>query len=144
MTARVACPARQPDDRPFSVEGAEPGDALIVKRSTEMMPNRKTGWTATYSPVSQRVVDPPRPVADLPKSQSASKMGDRCRRRHGQADPAALERIAGWSLPLTPMSAASASVARPSAARRSTATSGPYRGSVDYRRFARQSRGHIR
>jgi len=122
-------PRGNPMTGPFSVEGAEPGDALIVTID-RMTPNRKTGWT--YSPVSQQVVDP-RTVADLPKSErfewAIDAAAGTVRLIGGSA------RIAGWSFPLTPMIGCFG-VAPERGQAISTATSGPYGGNMDYRRFA--------
>ncbi|RDJ23161.1 acetamidase [Bosea caraganae] len=121
-------PRGNPMTGPFFVEGAEPGDALIVTID-RMTPTRATGWT--YSPVSPQVVDP-RTVADLPKSE----------RFEWAIDAAAgtvkligvSERISGWSFPLTPMIGCFG-VAPERGQAISTATSGSYGGNMDYRRF---------
>lgn len=122
-------PRGNPMTGPFFVEGAEPGDALIVTID-RMTPNRRTGWT--YSPVSQQVVDP-RTVAELPKSERFEWAID------AAAGTVALiggsERIAGWSFPLQPMIGCFG-VAPERGQAISTATSGPYGGNMDYRRFA--------
>lgn len=122
-------PRGNPMTGPFFVEGAEPGDALIVTID-RMTPNRKTGWT--YSPVSQQVVDP-RTVADLPKSERFEWA------INADAGTVSLiggsERVAGWSFPLTPMLGCFG-VAPAGGQAISTATSGPYGGNMDYRRFA--------
>jgi acetamidase/formamidase len=121
-------PRGNPMTGPFSVEGAEPGDALIVTIS-RMTPNRKTGWT--YSPVSQQVVDP-KTVADLPKSERFEWAID------AAASTVTLiggsERISGWSFPLAPMIGCFG-VAPAGGQAISTATSGSYGGNMDYRRF---------
>lgn len=121
-------PRGNPMTGPFFVEGAEPGDALIVTID-RMTPNRKTGWT--YSPVSQQVVDP-RTVADLPKSERFEWAIDA---ENGTVSLiGGSERISSWSFPLTPMIGCFG-VAPAGGQAISTATSGPYGGNMDYRRF---------
>jgi amidase len=113
---------------PFAVEGAEPGDALLVTIE-RMTPTRATGWT--YSPVSAQVVEP-KMVAELPKST----------RFEWAIDPEAgtvgliggSERVSGWRFPLTPMLGCFG-VAPDRGQAISTATSGPHGGNMDYRAF---------
>jgi acetamidase/formamidase len=52
---------------PFFVEGAEPGDALIVQIQ-RMTPTRSTGWT--YSSLAPNVVEP-EILPHLPKRERA-------------------------------------------------------------------------
>ncbi len=48
-------PRPNPMTGPFFVEGAEPGDALIVQIQ-RMTPTRSIGWT--YTPLASNVVEP--------------------------------------------------------------------------------------
>ena len=121
-------PRGNPMTGPFAVEGAEPGDALLVTIE-RMTPTRATGWT--YSPVSAQVVEP-KMVAELPKST----------RFEWAIDPEAgtvgligsSERVSGWRFPLTPMLGCFG-VAPDRGQAISTATSGPHGGNMDYRAF---------
>lgn len=122
-------PRGNPMTGPFAVEGAEPGDAIIVTID-RMTPNRATGWT--YSPLSQQVVDP-RTVADLPKSERFEWAIDAGRGTVTLIGGS--ERISGWRFPLAPMIGCFG-VAPAGGQAISTATSGPYGGNMDYRRFA--------
>ena len=121
-------PRANPMTGPFAVDGAEPGDALLVTID-RMTPTRGTGWT--YSPVSPQVVDP-RIVAELPKSTRFEWKID------AEAGTVALiggsERISGWRFPLAPMLGCFG-VAPAGGQAISTATSGPYGGNMDYRVF---------
>ena len=53
---------------PFFVEGAEPGDALVVGID-RLTPSRATGWT--YSPLALNVVDPARSSTGRRRSASS-------------------------------------------------------------------------
>ena len=123
-------PASRPNPMtgPFYVEGAQPGDALIVTIE-RMTPNRKTGWT--YSPLSQQVVDP-RFVAEMPRSQRYEWAID------AEAGTVTLiggsERTANWTFPLQPMLGCFG-VAPAGGQAISTATSAANGGNMDYRRF---------
>ncbi|HXT07071.1 MAG TPA: acetamidase/formamidase family protein [Roseiarcus sp.] len=111
---------------PFYVEGAEPGDSLAV-RIDRMTPNRGEGWT--FGPVAANVVDPAA-VAALPKRERVLWRLD------GEVarliDPPAA--LAHFEAPLAPMLGCFG-VAPPLGQAISTATSGPYGGNMDYRRF---------
>ncbi len=119
-------PPPNPMTGPFHVEGAEPGDALEV-RIARMTANRNEGWT--FAPVAANVVDPGAAAA-LPKRERAlwrlegetARLGD---------PPAALR---NFVVPYAPMLGCFG-VAPPLGQAISTATSGPYGGNMDYRRF---------
>ncbi|KRE18146.1 acetamidase [Bosea sp. Root381] len=121
-------PRGNPMTGPFAIEGAEPGDALLVTVE-RMTPTRATGWT--YSPVSAQVVEP-RMVAELAKSTRFEWAID------AEAGTVALigasERVSGWRFPLMPMLGCFG-VAPERGQAISTATSGPYGGNMDYRAF---------
>jgi len=121
-------PPPNPMTGPFYVEGAEPGDALAV-RIDRMTANRPEGWT--FGPVAPNVVDP-NTVALLPKRERALWRLDL---------PAGLARLrepppalADFAVPFAPMLGCFG-VAPPLGQAISTATSGPYGGNMDYRRF---------
>ncbi len=48
-------PPGNPQTGPFFVEGAEPGDTLVVHLD-DLSPNRETGWSSTV--IASNVVDP--------------------------------------------------------------------------------------
>ena len=54
-TGEPITPRGNPMSGPFFVEGAEPGDTLIV-RLDRLVPNRSTGWSASV--LAPNVVDP--------------------------------------------------------------------------------------
>jgi amidase len=113
---------------PFFVAGAQPGDTLAV-RIDRMTTNRETGWTCT--PLAPNVVDP----AALAKFPERKQWFWRLDREAGAArliDPPAS--LADWSIPLAPMIGCFG-VAPAGGQAISTATSGPFGGNMDYRRF---------
>src|SRR5947209_8408518 len=115
-----------PQTGPFYVEGAEPGDALVVHLD-HLSPNRPEGYSAAA--VAPNVVDPGY-VRTLPS-------GERCRWRidseHGTAALVSpVTRLGELTLPLEPMLGCFG-VAPASGQAISTATSGPHGGNMDYR-----------
>lgn len=119
-------PRGNPMTGPFFVEGAEPGDALLV-RIDRMTPIRATGWT--FSVLAPNVVEPGA-VARLPERREVEWAID------PQAGTARLA-DAGRELtvPLAPMIGCFGVAPRQGQAI-STATSGEHGGNMDYRRFA--------
>lgn len=113
---------------PFFIEGAEPGDALEV-RIDRMTPNRASGWT--FSVLAPNVVDPGA-VAGLPARQRVFWDIDAAGRTARLAEPP--PGLAGWSVALAPMIGCFG-VAPAGGQAISTATSGPFGGNMDYRRF---------
>ena len=111
---------------PFYVEGAEPGDSLAV-RIDRMTPNRDEGWT--FGPVAPNVVDPAA-VAALPKRERALWRLEGGKARLIDPPPA----LAHFEATLAPMLGCFG-VAPALGQAISTATSGPYGGNMDYRRF---------
>jgi len=120
--------APNPMTGPFFIEGAAPGDALAV-RIDRMTPNRGTGWT--FSVLAPNVVDPGA-VAGLPARQRVFWDID------GKAGKARLAEpppgLGDWSVALAPMIGCFG-VAPGMGQAISTATSGPFGGNMDYRRF---------
>jgi acetamidase/formamidase len=121
--------APNPMTGPFFVEGAEPGDSLLM-RIDRMTPTRATGWT--FSVLAPNVVEPGA-VAGLPARErvvwAIDAAGGAARLA---APPPALR---DWSVPLAPMIGCFG-VAPAGGQAISTATSGPFGGNMDYRRFA--------
>ncbi len=113
---------------PFFVEGAEVGDALLV-RIDRMTLNRDTGWT--FSVVAPNVVDPGA-VGSLPERKRVFWDIDAGKGRARLAEPP--PGLAGWSVALAPMIGCFG-VAPAHRQAISTATSGPFGGNMDYRRF---------
>ncbi len=111
---------------PFHVEGAEPGDALVVTIDAITM-TRRQGWTRQG--LAAHVVDPDH-VANLPARDLIYWDIDRNAQQVSlRAAPAAL---AQWSVPLDPMIGC-LGVAPDGGQAITTATSGPYGGNMDYR-----------
>jgi amidase len=121
-------PGGNPQTGPFFIEGAEPGDALVV-RFDRLTPNRDTGFTHTV--IASRIVDP-EVVHRLPEEADAEWRIDAA---DGTATLLAPETALGrLTLPLAPMLGCFG-VAPPRGQAISTATSGPYGGNMDYRGF---------
>jgi amidase len=123
-------PPGNPMTGPFWVEGAEPGDTLVV-RLEAIVPNRSYGWgNALLAP---NVVDPEY-LAELPRPAKGQ-------RSHWEVDVAAGTATlvepavsGGLVLPLAPM-VGCFGVAPSGGEAISTATSGPHGGNMDYRGF---------
>ncbi|HET7715242.1 MAG TPA: acetamidase/formamidase family protein [Bauldia sp.] len=120
--------APNPMTGPFYVEGAEPGDAIEV-RIDRMTPNRGDGWT--FSVLAPNVVDPGA-VASLPERRRVFWSIDPGAGLARLADPP--PRLRNWSVALAPMIGCFG-VAPAGGQAISTATSGPFGGNMDYRRF---------
>ncbi|MCS6826802.1 MAG: acetamidase/formamidase family protein [Caldilinea sp.] len=125
-------PPGNPMTGPFFVQGAEPGDALVV-RLEAITPNRTYGWSNAM--LAPNVVDPEF-VPELPWPPKGER-----RRSHWQVDVkkgvASLVEPAvpgGLTLPLAPMLGCFG-VAPADGEAISTATSGPHGGNMDYRGF---------
>lgn len=113
---------------PFFVEGAEPGDGLIV-RINRISLIRSSGWTRQG--LAQSVVDPAA-VALLPAREKIDWIIDT---NSGTARPKTPPKgLADWSVALKPMIGCFG-VAPAEAQAISTATSGPYGGNMDYKGF---------
>ena len=114
---------------PFFIEGAEPGDALMV-RIERMTPTRPTGWTA--SALAANVVDPDF-VTSLPERLTVDWAIDAAAGTVRLVDPP--EALKDFSLPLAPMIGCFG-VAPAAGQAIFTATSAENGGNMDYRRFA--------
>ncbi|MCA1667205.1 MAG: acetamidase/formamidase family protein [Thermomicrobia bacterium] len=129
-----------PQSGPFFVEGAEPGDTLVVE-IVRLSPNRDWGYTATV--IAENVLDPS-DVRTLPPQQSAHWRIDRANRTVALSDPAARwhgdrgimppEALRDLVLPLVPM-VGCFGVAPAGGEAISTATSARHGGNMDYRGF---------
>ncbi len=131
-----------PQSGPFFVEGAEPGDTLVVE-IVRLTPNRDWGYTATV--ISENVVDPHH-VRALPRQQSAHWRIDRTNRTVALAPPPSggdggrvtfiepPESLRDMVLPLVPM-VGCFGVAPAGGEAISTATSAKHGGNMDYRGF---------
>ena len=131
-TRRQVTPPGNPMTGPFFVEGAEPGDTLVVHIDA-ITPNRTYGWGNTM--LAPNVVDPEF-VRELPWPPPGER-----RRSHWHVDVAAgaaalvdPEAPGGLVLPLAPMLGCFG-VAPAGGEAISTATSGPQGGTMDYRGF---------
>jgi acetamidase/formamidase len=118
---------------PFYVEGAAPGDTLVVKLEC-LRPNRPHGWTRTM--VAPNVVDPgytqhlPWPKED--KSLAIWEV-DNDAKTVTLIDPVDTK-LGKWSVPLAPM-VGCFGVAPWGGQAINTGTSGEYGGNMDYRGF---------
>jgi acetamidase/formamidase len=115
---------------PFYVEGAEPGDTLVVHLD-RLFPNREIGYVNNC--LAPLVVDPEY-VHKLPRSEEW-----RCDWRiDGEAETASVikpgSKLDNFTLPLKPMLGCFG-VAPERDQSISTATSGPHGGNMDYRGF---------
>jgi amidase len=124
--ARASGP--NPVNGPIFVEGAEPGDALLVE-ILRMTPTRDTGWT--YGPLAPNVIDPAA-LRDLPSQERFTWLIDR------EALTVRLENtppdLKNFVLPLDPMIGCFG-VAPAMGQAFSNATSAENGGNMDYRRF---------
>ena len=113
---------------PFYIEGAEPGDTLVV-RFERIVPNRDWGWTANV--LALNVLDPDF-VRCMPERKRIRWKVDAER---GIAIPEELPpQWSGLEVPLAPFLGCFG-VAPPGGQHISTATSGPHGGNMDYRGF---------
>lgn len=111
---------------PFFVEGAEPGDALLVSIRDIRM-TRATGWT--FDMLSPNVMDPGA-ARRFPERRKVEWLIDAAAGRARLADPPAA--LAGWSVAVEPMIGCFG-VAPDLGQAISTATSGRHGGNMDYR-----------
>lgn len=117
-----------PMSGPFFVEGAEPGDTLLVTIRDIRM-TRKTGWT--FDVLSPNVIDP-QAVSRFPERRKTEWMIDAEKGRAWLADPPAP--LSRWSVAVEPMIGC-LGVAPDLGQAISTATSGRHGGNMDYRGF---------
>lgn len=121
-------PGGNPQTGPFYVEGAEPGDTLVVHLD-RLWPNRDSGYTATV--VAANVVDPWF-ARELPAGERAQWRIDRERGTATLVSPET--RLGALTIPLAPM-VGCFGVAPPGGQAISTATSDVHGGNMDYRGF---------
>lgn len=125
-------PPGNPMTGPFYVEGAEPGDTLVVHLE-QLRPNRPFGWTRTM--VAPNVVDPAQ-VPHLPWPEEGKELA-RWQVDNTAGSATLIEpqtSLGALTLPLAPMTGCFG-VAPDRGEAISTATSGPYGGNMDYRGF---------
>lgn len=126
------CGGPNPQTGPFYIEGAEPGDTLVV-RLEELLPDREWGYSASV--LAPNAVDPDS-VKDLPVQERLRWRIDR-QRQTACLDTAAGPRLACFDsleLGLEPMLGCMG-VAPPDGQAISSATSGRHGGNMDYRQF---------
>ena len=117
-----------PQTGPFFIEGAEPGDTLVV-RFDRITPNRERGYTSGV--VAENVVDPAY-VRELPQGETVFWRVDAAA---GTVTPeTTAPRLANLSLPLAPMIGCFG-VAPTRGQAVSTATSAEHGGNMDYKGF---------
>jgi amidase len=124
-------PRGNPQTGPFFIEGAEPGDTLVVYLE-KLQPNRSFGWTA--SSLASNVVDPEY-VRELPEPLAAGHSSWHVDLEAGTAtlqEPATS--LNGWTVGLDPM-VGCFGVAPAGGEAISTATSAQHGGNMDYRGF---------
>ena len=121
---------------PFFVEGAAPGDTLSVE-ILSLTPSRDSGWT--FAPLAANVVDPAH-AAHMPERRRLIWAIDRELGVARLAEPPPA--LKDWSVRLAPMIGCFG-VAPAEGQAISTATSGPYGGNMDYRRFAAGTTAHF-
>jgi amidase len=121
-----------PQTGPFFVEGAEPGDTLVVKLE-KLVPNRPRGFTSMM--VAPSVVDPTY-IPELPWPKGEHEWAEWY--VDTNANTATLTKpetkLGNFTLPLTPMLGCFG-VAPPGGQAISTATSWVHGGNMDYRGF---------
>jgi acetamidase/formamidase len=127
-------PRDNPMTGPFFVEGAEPGDTLVVTLD-KLRPNRNRGWTRKV--VAANVVDP-NYVTQMPwppdeRRAIAHWEVDNAAGTVTLLDPADTA-LGHYTLPITPM-VGCFGVAPDGGQAISTETSGPHGGNMDYRGF---------
>jgi acetamidase/formamidase len=122
-------PRGNPQTGPFYIEGAEPGDTLVV-RFDKIAPNRSTGWTATV--LAENVVDP-HFVRELPSREPGTWQVDLASQT--ATPPANTPQLGHLRFPLNPMLGCFG-VAPAGGQAISTATSAEHGGNMDYKGFA--------
>lgn len=121
-------PGGNPQTGPFYIDGAAPGDVLVV-RLDRLSPNRQIGYSRDV--LAANVVDPGF-ARQLPTSKLVGWQLDPTRHTARLLNPDA--RLKDLTLPLTPMLGCFG-VAPSDGQAISTATSGPHGGNMDYRGF---------
>ena len=134
QTGKQVTERGNPMTGPFFIEGAEPGDTLVM-HIERIAPNRAQGWTSQM--LAPNVVDP-HYVTELFHFESGASRELAMWDIDNNAGTAALNspktRLGRLTLPLDPMLGCFG-VAPRGGQSISTATSGPYGGNMDYRGF---------
>jgi acetamidase/formamidase len=117
-----------PQTGPFFIEGAEPGDTLVV-HIDRLTPNRDTGFTAIS--LAENVVDPEFVRKLPPRGRHIWRIDHEARTASPESPIAGLDRLV---LPLDPMLGCFGVAAKGGQAI-STATSAEHGGNMDYRGF---------
>jgi acetamidase/formamidase len=117
-----------PQTGPFFVEGAEPGDTLVVELD-DLQPNREHGWCG--SSLAANVVDPDY-VRELPQAALAEWRVDRNAKTATLVKPESS--LGELTIPIEPMLGCFGVAAERGQAI-STATSAAHGGNMDYRAF---------
>jgi amidase len=117
-----------PQTGPFYIEGAEPGDTLVVQLD-HIRPNRVIGYTGSV--VAANVVDPGY-VRELPERELAEWQVDNERGAATLIKPHT--KLGNFTIPIAPMLGCFG-VAPPGGQAISTATSAEHGGNMDYRGF---------
>ena len=148
------CERGNPMTGPFYIEGAEPGDALVVTFD-KLWPNRDWGWTGRT--VAPNVLDPGVvPVVDEPEDMhmitshypDGSQSSDPVCRWDVDFEAGTVRlakphtRLAGLALPMQPM-VGCFGVAPPRGQAISTATSSTFGGNMDYCGFVQGVTVHL-
>lgn len=128
-TGRQVTRRGNPQTGPFYIEGAEPGDTLVV-HFTKIAPNRATGWTATV--LAENVVDPAF-VRELPAREVGTWQVDLD--SQVATPPTNTPQLGHLRFPLTPMLGCFG-VAPAGGQAISCATSAEHGGNMDYKGFA--------
>jgi len=125
---QMVAPGSNPETGPFYVEGADPGDTLVVHLDA-LGPNRPTGWSRDV--LAAHIVEAGT-VRSLPVSEKVAwefALDGRTGRLASAGAPEMLDQV-DW--PLHPMLGC-LGVAPEDGQVISSATSGPYGGNMDYR-----------
>jgi len=132
-SGKAVTPPGNPMTGPFYVEGAMPGDTLVVK--LEMLrPNRPQGWTRKV--VAANVLEPfhAQEVAAIPDASGLAIWDVDVEEATVTLSEPANTKLGKWSVPLAPM-VGCFGVAPSNGQAISTGTSGEYGGNMDYRGF---------
>ncbi len=117
-----------PQTGPFYIDGAEPGDTLVMHLD-RLSPNRQFGYSTAS--LADNVVDPPY-VRELPARDTVKWQIDRQRNTATVVEP--LTRLGAFQRPLAPMLGCFG-VCPSGGQAISTSTAGTHGGNMDYRGF---------
>jgi acetamidase/formamidase len=132
-SGKAITPPGNPMTGPFYVEGAMPGDTLVVQLDM-LRPNRPQGWTRKV--VAPNVLDPfhAQEVASTPETDGLAIWDVDVEEGTVTLSQPANTKLGKWSVPLAPM-VGCFGVAPSQGQAISTGTSGSYGGNMDYRGF---------